>query len=159
MLTHNIPIDTGYYLHQQLENPLSRIFEPVLGDGFKSLLTGDHTLSVKVTTNAASSLMKFAKVQLRCFGCKAPLKDSDKRSVCYNCLVREPELFVNQMQQVRSFEALYAQVWTQCGRCQGSLHQEVLCASKDCPIFYRRIKVQKELNEANTALERFSFEF
>ena len=37
VLEKNIPIDTQYYLHQQLENPLSRIFEPVLGD-CKSLL-------------------------------------------------------------------------------------------------------------------------
>lgn len=38
VLDKNIPIDTQYYLHQQLENPLTRIFEPVLGDNIKSLL-------------------------------------------------------------------------------------------------------------------------
>jgi hypothetical protein len=42
------------------------------------------------------------------------------------------------------------------GNCQGSLHQEVLCTSRDCPIFYRRKKVQKDLNEAQEALERFA---
>lgn len=33
-------------------------------------------------------------------------------------------------------------LWTQCQRCQGSLHQDVLCTSRDCPIFYRRKKVR-----------------
>lgn len=28
-------------------------------------------------------------------------------------------------------------LWSQCQRCQGSLHQDVLCTSRDCPIFYR----------------------
>lgn len=97
VLENNIPIDTHYYLHQQLENPLSRIFEPVLGD-CKSLLgtlvyllcdsfaiyfssdesfdaAGDHTRSVKVTTPTVGGLFKFAKVQLRCIGCKTPLKE------------------------------------------------------------------------------------
>ena len=49
------------------------------------------------------------------------------------------------------------QVWTQCQRCQGSLHQEVLCTSRDCPIFYRRKKVQKDLQEAQDALARFEW--
>ncbi|KAK2510612.1 hypothetical protein Q9233_017577, partial [Columba guinea] len=32
-LEHNLPIDTRYYLEQQLAKPLLRIFEPILGEG------------------------------------------------------------------------------------------------------------------------------
>lgn len=32
MLENNIPIDTQYYLEQQLSKPLLRIFEPILGE-------------------------------------------------------------------------------------------------------------------------------
>lgn len=32
MLENNIPIDTKYYLENQLSNPLLRIFEPILGE-------------------------------------------------------------------------------------------------------------------------------
>ena len=32
MLEHSIPIDTSYYLENQLAKPLLRIFEPILGD-------------------------------------------------------------------------------------------------------------------------------
>jgi DNA polymerase delta subunit 1 len=46
-------------------------------------------------------------------------------------------------------------LWSQCQRCQGSLHQDVLCSSRDCPIFYRRKKVAKELDEAHATLSRF----
>ncbi len=41
------------------------------------------------------------------------------------------------------------------GCAQGSLHQDVLCTSRDCPIFYRRKKVQKDLGEAHGQLGRF----
>ena len=57
--------------------------------------------------------------------------------------------------QVSSLERDYGRLWTQCQRCQGSLHQDVLCTSRDCPIFYRRRKAQKELNEGHEALARF----
>ncbi|XP_031467712.1 DNA polymerase delta catalytic subunit-like, partial [Phasianus colchicus] len=32
-LEHNLPLDTQYYLEQQLARPLLRIFEPILGEG------------------------------------------------------------------------------------------------------------------------------
>lgn len=31
-MEHSIPIDTSYYLENQLAKPLLRIFEPILGD-------------------------------------------------------------------------------------------------------------------------------
>jgi hypothetical protein len=37
VLENNIPIDTKYYLENQLSNPLMRIFEPILGDKAASL--------------------------------------------------------------------------------------------------------------------------
>jgi hypothetical protein len=40
--------------------------------------------------------------------------------------------------------------------CQGSLHQEVLCSSKDCPIFYRRKKAQKDVADSQVSVDRFA---
>lgn len=37
VLENNIPIDTKYYLDNQLAKPLMRIFEPILGDKAESL--------------------------------------------------------------------------------------------------------------------------
>ncbi|XP_072778969.1 DNA polymerase delta catalytic subunit-like [Taeniopygia guttata] len=44
-LEQNLPIDTRYYLEQQLSRPLLRIFEPILGEGRAQavLLQGEHT--------------------------------------------------------------------------------------------------------------------
>ena len=37
VLENNIPIDTKYYLDNQLSKPLMRIFEPILGEKANSL--------------------------------------------------------------------------------------------------------------------------
>ena len=37
VLEHNLPIDTKYYLENQLSKPLMRIFEPILGEKASSL--------------------------------------------------------------------------------------------------------------------------
>ncbi|XP_015419485.1 PREDICTED: DNA polymerase delta catalytic subunit [Myotis davidii] len=42
-----------------------------------------------------------------------------------------------------------------CQRCQGSLHEDVICTSRDCPIFYMRKKVRKDLEDQEQLLRRF----
>lgn len=37
MLENNVPIDTRYYLENQLSKPLMRIFEPIMGERAGSL--------------------------------------------------------------------------------------------------------------------------
>ncbi|KAF9974253.1 DNA-directed DNA polymerase delta [Actinomortierella ambigua] len=154
VLENNIPIDTKYYLDNQLSKPLLRIFEPILGEKAESLLSGDHTRTIQVSTPSVGGLMRFAVKTLTCLGCKTPLKKGES-AVCGQCKDRAPELYQRQMNVVNALEVRYARLWTQCQRCQGSLHQDVLCTSKDCPIFYMRKKVQKEIQDSTATLDRF----
>lgn len=54
--------------------PLLRIFEPILKNASKELLQGSHTRSVSISTPSNSGIMKFAKKQLSCLGCKAVIR-------------------------------------------------------------------------------------
>lgn len=156
-LENNIPIDCEYYLKQQLQNPLERIFEPIIGlSKVKSdLLNGDHTRkrSRPGLKQNSGGMMNFAVKKLKCLGCKAPL--NGQGALCKSCVANEAAVYTKQLESVNELEHVFARLWTQCQNCQGSLHQDVLCTSKDCPIFYKRIKVQKDLGEAQGALERF----
>ncbi|CEQ42183.1 SPOSA6832_03981 [Sporobolomyces salmonicolor] len=156
VLENNIPIDTKYYLENQLSKPLMRIFEPILGEKASSLLAGDHTRTVSIVAPTVGGLMKFAVKTVTCLGCKTPLKpNSLNQAVCANCRPRTAELHAKQVAIASASETAFARLWTQCQRCQGSLHQDVLCTSKDCPIFYMRKKAQKEAVDAGAALDRF----
>ncbi len=49
VLEHDLPIDVPYYLENQLTKPMSRIFQPILGEsGLKQLFSGEHTRTIKV---------------------------------------------------------------------------------------------------------------
>lgn len=158
VLENDVPIDVDYYLQNQLEGPLTRIFEPILGAGVKRLFAGEHTRAVKILTPSAASggIMRFAVKKRTCIGCKVPLSGNQK-VVCNHCQANQAGLYIKQLGHVRQFEQGYSKLWTQCQRCQGSLHQEILCSSRDCPIFYRRVKVQKDLRRAQQKLDQFSF--
>ncbi|KAL2438355.1 DNA polymerase delta catalytic subunit [Exophiala dermatitidis] len=158
VLEHNVPIDTKYYLDNQLANPLGRIFEPILGERrANSLLAGDHTRSISVAAPTLGGLMKFAKKTMTCMGCKKPLTRADEKdgAVCENCRPRIGELYTKQIKKVGELEVRFNRLWTQCQRCQGSMHSEVLCSSRDCPIFYMRMKARKEVEEGGRELARF----
>lgn len=47
---------------------------------------------------------------------------------------------------------------TEAGALLTYVIQDVLCTSKDCPIFYMRKKAQKDVEDANAVLERFDHE-
>ncbi|KAI0138389.1 DNA polymerase family B-domain-containing protein [Pestalotiopsis sp. NC0098] len=161
VLENNLPIDTRYYLDNQLAKPLGRIFEPILGETkAKSLLTGDHTRSISVAAPTVGGLMKFAKKTMTCMGCKKPLvgKEESEGAVCSNCAPRVGELYNKTLGRVSDLEVRFGRLWTQCQRCQGSMHCEVICSSKDCPIFYMRMKAKKDLEDAGKELKRFDLD-
>ena len=97
VLQHNVPIDTRYYLDNQLSKPLMRIFEPILGDKANSLRTvysipvlytadmavaGDHTRTIQIATPTIGGLMKFAVKTVTCLGCKTPLRGTKSEPLC-----------------------------------------------------------------------------
>ncbi|KAI0044763.1 hypothetical protein FA95DRAFT_1597235 [Auriscalpium vulgare] len=158
VLENNIPIDTKYYLENQLSKPLMRIFEPILGERANSLLSGDHTRTIQIATPSVGGLMKFAVKTVTCLGCKTPLRPSNSvqnGAVCDNCRPKIGELYQKQISTTSDLQVKFSRLWTQCQRCQGSLHQDVLCTSRDCPIFYMRKKAQKDVEDASAVLERF----
>ena len=152
-LENNIPIDFQHYLDHQIQGPLLRIFEPIMKNP-QQLLSGDHTRHVSNPTPTTGGLMRFVKVQKTCLGCKVPINSG---ALCKNCENNTVDLYWKQLQNVNSIEYHFSRLWTQCQRCQGSLHQDVLCTNNDCPIFYRRKKVQKDLKDAHATLERYAW--
>ncbi|CAN9505712.1 unnamed protein product [Ophioblennius macclurei] len=157
VLENNIPIDTQYYLEQQLSKPLLRIFEPILGEAKAEsvLLKGDHTRCKTVLTSKVGGLMAFAQKRSTCIGCKAVLKTDT--AVCDFCKKKESELYQKEIFHMNTLEERFSRLWTQCQRCQGSLHEDVLCTSRDCPIFYMRKKVQKDLDDQSKLVSRFGW--
>lgn len=158
VLENNIPIDVKYYLDNQLAKPLGRIFEPVIGEKkANSLLTGEHTRSISVAAPTMGGLMKFTKKTQTCMGCKKPLTSADEKdgAVCKDCRPRIGELYHKTLSKVSELEVRFARLWTQCQRCQGSLHCEVICSSRDCPIFYMRMKARKDVEDSGKELVRF----
>jgi DNA polymerase delta subunit 1 len=157
VLDHNLPIDTQYYLENQISKPLIRIFEPILHERAEAvLLKGEHTLTKTVTVSKIGGIAMFTKRRETCLSCKTVLSDKEsKGAVCQHCKPKESELYQKEICEMGTLEEKFNKLWTQCQRCQGSLHEDVICTNQDCPIFYMRKKVQKDLQEKDKIICRF----
>jgi DNA polymerase delta subunit 1 len=154
VLENNVPIDFKYYLENQLEKPLMRLFEPILANP-RELISGEHTRAIHIFSSpTTSAFSKFAVVRETCYKCKCILEEG-RKLLCQHCAPQFRETFVDFMQEYNTLETKFHALWTQCQHCQGSFHQDILCTSKDCPIFYMRRKVQKDILEAGDVLQRF----
>jgi DNA polymerase delta subunit 1 len=98
----------------------------------------------------------------KCISCRAVIphkKGTPKPGpLCKHCAPRESEVMMAKQHELGMLEQKHARLWTQCQRCQGDLHSDVLCSNKDCPIFFMRVKVQKDLDQVQTTLNKFTVE-
>ncbi|KAK0415726.1 hypothetical protein QR680_012088 [Steinernema hermaphroditum] len=155
VLQNSVPIDTEYYLKNQLAKPLARIFEPILGDKAETMLTeGSHTRVKSVSHSRVGGLAAFTKKSATCLGCKAVLKSGDD-ATCSHCKSNEPSIYLEKIAQLNDTQTKFGRLWTECQNCAGTLHEEVLCSSRDCPIFYMREKLRVDLRDQMAVLKRF----
>lgn len=159
VLENNLPIDTQYYLDNQISKPLLRIFEPIYGDKAESvLLKGDHTRTKTVVTAKVGPMAMFTKKMNQCLGCRTAIGPADEKVskvACKHCRVREGEFLQAELMKMNDLSIKFNKLWTQCQRCQGSLTDEVICTATDCPIFYMRTKIRKETVEQEKVIEKF----
>lgn len=81
-----------------------------------------------MVTSRVGALFAFTKKKETCIGCKSVLSESDEANpLCLHCKVNATKLFLNQIKKYRILESQFSRLWTECQRCQGSLHEEVIC--------------------------------
>eukprot|EP00493_Phyllostaurus_siculus_P007606 UN07692 len=54
VLENELPLDTEHYIKTQLEKPLVRLFEPIMGEKVNPLFQGEHNFKVKKTFSTKS---------------------------------------------------------------------------------------------------------
>eukprot|EP00917_Polyrhabdina_sp_WS-2016_P027821 GHVP01059411.1.p1 GENE.GHVP01059411.1~~GHVP01059411.1.p1 ORF type:complete len:1059 (+),score=189.46 GHVP01059411.1:43-3177(+) len=147
VLENDLSVDVDHYL-AHIQKPIERIFEGVLKeDDLKGLFQGDHVRVKSMSTGSMGGMAKFVKKVQRCLSCRAIVHGGG--ALCTHCkLNKQKEVIFLKAESLQAEEKQFNSLWVQCQRCQGSLHDDILCTSRDCPIFYRRIKIQKDLKQS-----------
>jgi len=151
-LKNGIPLDAHFYITRQLQEPITRIFKPVMADP-GALFRGEHTRAVKKKlprASAAQSMMRFVKVSERCVACKVRASPG----ICDECRPDTLEIVAATARALAVAEKVNARLWVQCQRCSNDLHGHIQCAAIECPIFFMRTRAAVDLKEAQRVMQR-----
>ena len=157
VLENSIPIDSKWYLSNQLEKPLTRIFEPVIENVQSELLQGDHTRKIFIATPKATkgSMMMFAVKKNACMGCKALIPEKEG-NLCVHCIPNEGRIYLEKMTNLNKAEREFSSLWSTCQRIHSSYFQDIMCTGDGCTcLFYRRKKVQADVRHHQEQVDKF----
>jgi hypothetical protein len=91
---------------------------------------GDHTRTKVLVTSKVGALANFTQKRATCISCKTLLKSGDD-ALCQYCLPKQAEIYLKEVSTLSELEVKYNRLWTQCQRCQGSLHEDILCTRSE----------------------------
>jgi len=168
VLENQLAIDADHYIDHQLREPLKRLFVPIYGEkAERELFAGEHTLkrAGAGTTAIKSGVMsKFLVKGEKCLSCKAVIPNSTKgkksgeasAALCKHCQQagKTAGVVMTVQQELHDKQEEYGRLWSQCQRCMGNMHQDVICSSRDCPLFYRRTQVKYTMTELEKKMDR-----
>lgn len=148
VIEKGLQIDREYYIEQQLSKPLYRLFEPIMED-VSILFHGEHTRKAEQSGTYNGPLNAFVKSVEECVGC-------GKRGciICTSCRPEFGQHYTKAAEKFNEKAKEFNECWVECQQCQGSVINEVLCVNRICPIWYKRMKIKKEIGPLHSRLQR-----
>ncbi|KAH8661863.1 hypothetical protein BX600DRAFT_382546 [Xylariales sp. PMI_506] len=152
----HLQLDAEYYIMKNIIPPLERIFN-LVGANIRQWYDempkvqrihridhGDRTLTKKTL----ESYMKAAA----CLVCGT--KTKNEGAICSGCLVSKPSSILSLQAQLSREERKLLDVIKICQSCAGLAPlDDVACDSKDCPVFYTRMKQVARYRSDKRAIE------
>ena len=91
----------------------------------------------------------------RCMACNATVEGG--AALCPSrCEEHRVELWFKAARERDNAATAYAACWAGCQRCQGSMLSEVSCAARDCPVFFVRAQLKKDLASTSSRVRRLA---
>jgi DNA polymerase delta subunit 1 len=117
------------------------------------VIGGDHTRTKAVVTSRVGALSAFTRRKETCLGCKAVLSEVGT-PLCKHCAPDEARLYQQELTRFTALEDRFCRLWTQCQRCQGSLHEEVLCTRSVIVFLLCNFVVASEIQEKGMRIDK-----
>ncbi|KAI8254241.1 DNA polymerase family B [Colletotrichum sp. SAR11_239] len=150
-------LDAKYYISKNLIPPLERIFNLVGANvrqwydempKVQRIRRVDQTLGGGMAKKTLESYLKSAS----CISCNAKMQVEGV--LCPKCEQDAPSSLFNLQTRLNHEERKYMEVVRICRSCSGlPAADDVPCDSKDCPVFYSRVKQSARLKTENSALD------
>lgn len=157
-LDNSLPLDTDYYLNNQINKPVVRIFEAILGGEAKAkkiLFQGSHMTNKRINNSKVGPMAKFVVVKSSCLECNVVLTVKDSNVLCNFCKENAKDIFEKEKNKLTDLEKKCDNIWDECIKCQGTKNMAVICSNRDCGIFFSRRKIKHDVETHKKRVEKF----
>lgn len=166
--------DPQWYI-DNLKRPILRLFATILSNGkerltkgitdnamqrlvaYKILFEGPHMMQRRQIVTPKHALSAFTVKVDRCLRCRNVIRpnSSPSKVVCRTCMPHLPAIHQETLLAHQRTERAWNDAWTRCQRCQGSVHNVVVCGNRECDNFYRRHALTIDIEDLCNKLEKF----
>ncbi|CAI6095176.1 unnamed protein product [Clonostachys chloroleuca] len=155
-------LDAQYYITKNIIPPLERIFNLV---GASVRQWYDEMPKVKhhnshmfaAQRGGRKTTLEAYFQSMHCVVCSRKFKNYQNSTVCRRCMGRKraPVALYALQTRLSHEEKRYREVMTQCRQCEGGrgVLGDVQCDSKDCPVFWSRVKQVGRLESMRACTE------
>lgn len=150
-MEHNLTPDAEYYIDNLLKKAMMPILSVLLGSEKVARLIFTDQRNKRITIDASKGIARFVTISKRCINCKVPM--SGDGILCEECESERARILIQSISKLRIHERKFSACWTECQRCQGSLHQPVLCQNTDCAVFFARSQAQCDTQRAQRTVD------
>ncbi|KAL1869842.1 hypothetical protein VTK73DRAFT_2916 [Phialemonium thermophilum] len=148
-------LDAEYYISKNIIPPLERIFNLVganVRQWYDEMPKVQRIRRVDASSVGRKKTLESYLKSASCVICG--VKMNGEGSICSHCKKRAPLSMVQLQQRLNAEEMKYADVVKVCQTCSAfSPVDDVPCDSKDCPVFYTRVKQGTRLRTEKGDLE------
>lgn len=163
-------LDAEYYITKNIIPPLERIFNLVganVRQWYDEMPKFQRIRRIEGLSSSSSSMTKDANTSKKtlesymkssaCVVCKGKLENQnqDAQPICTTCLHQQPHISLLQlMSRLQRAEKRVIDLHKICRSCMRvPFGDEVKCDSKDCPVFYSRVRQMANWRSSRAVLE------
>lgn len=148
LLNPDLRLDVEYYITKNIIPPLDRLFS-LMGVNVRSWYD-EMPRSIKALTrvHAVNLIRPSNKIEtfLTINHCPVCHVELSKPGICPACLAKPESTFYDLQQASKEMEKTHRNILRICSSCCSiPVHTEVACVSKDCPVYYKRISTERQI--------------
>lgn len=141
-------LDAEYYISKNLVPPLERIFNLVganVRSWYDEMPKVQRVHHSTILSNRKTTLESYMK-STNCLVCNAKFTNEGDQYLCGHCRCDIPMSLAKLQAKVAKVQRRFEEVLTVCRTCAGlSPLDEVRCVSKDCPVFWTRVRQKGQM--------------
>lgn len=149
LLNPDLRLDVEYYITKNLIPPLDRLFS-LMGVNVRSWYD-EMPRSLKLIHKGKSTGGSKASTMIETFlsssHCPVCHRELPKAGICESCLALPEATFYELQREAQKNEKVHRNVLRICASCcRVPMYSEIACMSKDCPIYYKRVKSGRDVD-------------